>query len=820
MSNTVLTTLILILSLVLVGSAHVVSAHVVSANTASTNAAYTQNVVKQVVPFEGADVNLLQADRFRLSGSARQLDDGVFVLDHGADATASSGVMQTLVLNQVQPDPIVVEAWSRAENVSGTPSVNYAIYLDITYVDGTNLWGQTVAFPTGTQDWNKRTLPLNLDRPVRRIDVYFHLRNKSGRVYFREAKASVLRTPEGAVLFDGMPVIPKRQATLQIRDVAANSDFIELQDIPFGVIPTVRQMGQITQVTLVNSDAQDRCLTLVYAITVSPEGLVWCEHPRLSIPVEPNMEYLLTTSMPDVGSNGRLSLYPFAAVAGEQQGGIGVGIDLKTPAFFRTGYNSGTSELYVAVDLALTRESPMARINFVRLSFDPQHAFRGALDAYYRLFPSYFASRTPEQGIWIPFQAPAHIPDWEDFGFQFVWGTDPAMTAWSNANNLLAFRYTAEPNSWFMQIPSDLPHTYEGGLVQLHRLAANPTAGRDHRDHFRALSVINSGAHDPDGNLVGVIGVHPWSPRGVRWFMNDLPGIEGGSFSVKWNQEILEREYYSTDRQLCGEAIDSVEHLAGGLDFRRENFIAAHTPLVFSRETHQPAILGGLITFEFVRAIAEDMRRRNKLMASNYTPDHLCWLVPWIDLPLTETNWNSSGRWRPMPDADMLYRRALSGQKPFGFLMNTNFTQWTHELSERYMQRSLAYGMFPSFFSANARDNRYFDQPALFERDRSLFKKYIPLIKLVAEAGWQPLTLATSSEPRVYIERFGSTANHLQHYFTVFNDSPESQTTTLRFENTYTAFKDLVSGETQTLVGGILTLTLPSERVALLQPIE
>jgi hypothetical protein len=98
-----------------------------------------------------------------------------------------------------------------------------------------------------------------------------------------------------------------------------------------------------------------------------------------------------------------------------------------------------------------------------------------------------------------------------------------------------------------------------------------------------------------------------------------------------------------------------------------------------------------------------------------------------------------------------------------------------------------------------------------------LFKKYIPLCKRVAESGWQPLTLATSSDPKVYVERFGSDA--AQVCFTVFNDSKENKTVTLRFEDAYTEFKDLVSGKTMKMNDGVLSLTLLPEDVAVLEPI-
>jgi hypothetical protein len=291
-----------------------------------------------------------------------------------------------------------------------------------------------------------------------------------------------------------------------------------------------------------------------------------------------------------------------------------------------------------------------------------------------------------------------------------------------------------------------------------------------------------------------------------------MPEIEGGSFALKWSPQIYQSKYGQTDKGILdGEYVDSAEaYVTASLDFRRENFAAAKTPLVFSKEDNQPAIYKGLMLFEYVRKISEDMHQNDKLMFANSTPDRLCWLAPWFDIMGTETDWNPGGRWTPMSDTSMLYRRALCGQKPYCFLMNTDFTKWTYDMSERFMKRCLAYGMFPGYFSADASTKTYFSQPELFERDRPLFKKYVPLCKLVAEAGWQPITLATSNDAKVYVERFG------EKFFTVLNDSQETKTVTLRFEKEYSEFKELVGGKMIKMENGVLTLTLSSEDVAVL----
>jgi hypothetical protein len=178
----------------------------------------------------------------------------------------------------------------------------------------------------------------------------------------------------------------------------------------------------------------------------------------------------------------------------------------------------------------------------------------------------------------------------------------------------------------------------------------------------------------------------------------------------------------------------------------------------------------------------------------------------------TETDWNPNGTWQPMSDSDLLYRRSLCKGKPYCFLMNTRFEEFSHELGEKYMKRSLAYGMFPGFFSHNASQGHYFTRPELYERDRSLFKKYAPVCKLVAEAGWEPITLAHTSDSRVYVERFG------EKFLTVFNDSNERRTVTIKLErNNPEATRELIHGRTIEWRDQQTNLTLDGQDVAVIE---
>jgi hypothetical protein len=101
--------------------------------------------------------------------------------------------------------------------------------------------------------------------------------------------------------------------------------------------------------------------------------------------------------------------------------------------------------------------------------------------------------------------------------------------------------------------------------------------------------------------------------------------------------------------------------------------------------------------------------------------------------------------------------------------------------------------MFPGMFSPEySQRSHYFKQPEFYNRDRPLFKQYVPLCKLVAEAGWEPITLARSSDENVYVERFGT------RYLTVFNDSTVPQTVTITLDRALAHggdSRELLSGE-------------------------
>jgi hypothetical protein len=120
------------------------------------------------------------------------------------------------------------------------------------------------------------------------------------------------------------------------------------------------------------------------------------------------------------------------------------------------------------------------------------------------------------------------------------------------------------------------------------------------------------------------------------------------------------------------------------------------------------------------------------------------------------------------------------------------------------------YGVFPSFFSADAATNPYWENKSLYDRDRPLFEKYIPVIAKLSHAGWEPLTYASAGASGVWLERYGN------KYLTVLNASERPVETTLhidiaRFTGSSQKGKSITIGDART---GQPLLTIPATRTA------
>lgn len=109
------------------------------------------------------------------------------------------GAAQFVSLDQKEPAPVTVCAWSRAEGVPASTLVaignrrehficretnTYAMHVYLDYQDGRWPETHTAAFSAGTHGWEKRTLTVNPAKPVKTAMVLLEFQQPSGKAWF------------------------------------------------------------------------------------------------------------------------------------------------------------------------------------------------------------------------------------------------------------------------------------------------------------------------------------------------------------------------------------------------------------------------------------------------------------------------------------------------------------------------------------------------------------------------------------------------------------------------------------------------------------
>ena len=741
-------------------------------------------------------------------------DGDEIVVDNGDDAARRAGAVWSLALNQTEARPFTVRTEARCERgPGGTRTRAFSLYVDLVYMDGDHLWGQTADFaPDPQRGWRAGTVTVIPAKPVRSASVYCLYRGLPGRVRFR-APAVRIREQADLALFDAQPValgdLPRHEAGFLVRDVQRADDGYapipvggEAKGVRLSVVETPAADGATYRVTVEDRTGRDRALTLVYAWPLPAGDLVFEEDPRTAVPLADNAPQRSDAQAMGCGAGG-LNRWPFGAVSVGGRG-FALGIDTAHPAYFRTAVHPRTRLLFIAFDLGLAPEKRTAAFAFRRFTFTG--GFRGALAAYAAREPDAFKTRVPEQGIWMPFRAIKSVENWQDFGFKFKEGNDE--TAWDDAHGIFTFRYT-EPTTWWLSM--DKAHgtnrfTMADCLAKVESLAA--------KGDPRARAWRGSVMRDEDGARVGRVMDTPWC-RGAIWLLSPLPDIAGiCEYKVK-NTEADFAKFYAKPFPVGqdGEYIDSAEgYLTPTLDFNRAVFAASDTPLVFSSdEDHRPALFKGLSMYEYVRRTAARVWPRGRFVMANGVPGRWPWLPAYVDVGGTETQWiDAEGRWRPESHRSLLYKRALSMGKPYCYLQNVDFEKFAYADMENFMRHCVAYGLFPGCFSHNASEGHYFTRPEVYNRDRPLFKKYVPLCKMLSEAGWRPVnTLVASTDARVFVEQFGA------RYVTVFNSARATVKVRLTAKAGARASEHVEGGEVS-FADGVATLELAPDAVRVL----
>jgi len=230
-------------------------------------------------------------------------------------------------------------------------------------------------------------------------------------------------------------------------------------------------------------------------------------------------------------------------------------------------------------------------------------------------------------------------------------------------------------------------------------------------------------------------------------------------------------------------------------NYRRSHWKYTDYPLVFSYDTKEPVLLGALSQYEFLENMHLKMIDEEKTFAGNVFAASYSFYPHLLDV-LGSERWDST-----FDDWCGCACRTMCYQKPISNILVWNYQgpgDITHSEVEVYINDQMFYGMFPSMDWYNKDSDRYWGNSTIYERDRDLFVKYIPIVTTLSDAGWEPIPYATCDNPDIKFERYGSIDEGL--YYTVGNIGSEVRSgaltidlSKLGFDGTQVEVRELVT---------------------------
>ncbi|MBU0609862.1 MAG: hypothetical protein KKI08_18405 [Armatimonadetes bacterium] len=740
-------------------------------------------------------------------------------------------ISQNVTLNQKRPAPLVVSGWSKAEGVQGARGGEYSVWVDLAYMDGTPLWGQKAPFELGTHDWQHAEKVFVVSKPVRNATVNVLFRNGvSGQAWFDDLglqelevggglifdrtsatavsaptapgkAAATLRTKDGLELafddtgriaslkLDGQLLSGSSPGGFWVRNVAAGGPWLRPRctvtsdntgltftgeekraGLKLQAQLTATDTGLDGHVTLTDTTGKDRAITAYFVLPLADLPWTW-HNDILHSMAAGGGEYTNASGWP---ISGIASAYPWCSLT-TAGAGLAVGVPMDCPRVARMTYNGDLKALYVACDLGIVKDTinfpSQADFRFSVFRHDPAWGFRAATQRYYERHPQYFERRLNTGGIWMAFGDISKVKDWQDFGFAYDEHSATPLQ-FDNDNGIASFSYI-EPMTYWLPMAKSYPRTYEGAMQALadSEASGKPAqvgwakltrrCGDFTRDQKYDLSLQNQAWCD---GAVFTLNPDPNIPEDADCPLNKAHW----SYSKAWADKHL---LLKDAPRLDGIYIDSMPNWGGVRNWRREHWRTVTVPLTFDPDLKEPVLLQMFSTWQFSKWVADDVHARGGVMNGNGGA-----LWPYFPALLDQTGQETGGILSP---DTMAMARTLLRDKPYSPLLNTRFSQLPADYHVSYFHRSALYCVFPSYFNGDYFENgkwvigRFFDKPEIYEPVRPLYKQFIPVLRRLYAAGWQPVTLATVEPAAVRVERYGP-GNKGEALFVLYNPGQEA----------------------------------------------
>jgi len=529
--------------------------------------------------------------------------------------------------------------------------------------------------------------------------------------------------------------------------------------------------GTAIKVHLADRAGRDRGLVVRLSLPLPQGKARWWQDPDTAVPLgeKPLSNTTALRGLPglpefpegDRPEYGLYSIYPLGVVETESEGAIALARPMGESAIVRfTAVGGAEPRLSAEVDLALSEYTHPPREADLTLWFIPgapgdDSPIRAALSRYYAMQPADWSVRAPEFGGWMPFEDLAHLPNADEFGFAYQEGApNPAFDDALGALSFVYFHCAGE----FANVPG-----YKRGTEPLppyeEVMAAFNAVAEQHSGVAKVWDLC--GVQSPDGR----VDYRPEKTYGDFFCQAcvdpDLP----------YGQAMADRLLQRVTAEPSPRGIDGVYYdgLAAGLDYAPDHLRAANHLLLWDGKLRRPVNYNLFSSVEWAKLIHERLAGTSKLtMLNDSSLTSFPFAGPCIDVPGAEMGID-------LDRATARHIRSITYRKPFCTLVKADFSQVSQPLIETYMRRCVAYAILFGFFdispSGDHPGSSYWEHPEWYDRDRPLFRRYMPLAAELARAGWQPRPRARAQG--AYVEEFGDPATAPLALVTLSTDARE-----------------------------------------------
>lgn len=466
--------------------------------------------------------------------------------------------------------------------------------------------------------------------------------------------------------------------------------------------------------------------------------------------------------------------YPFACINSEKAG-ISIAIPPDQPCIFELGY-SPAALFHACFRFGLHPESKLgsrAPFHLIIYRNDPRWGFRHTAKRYYTVFSRFFARRALKNGL-IAHKLGSFLDVTPELPAYFAYHvvTNPGHEQGDEKLNIDTFRY-----------------------INPGQRSDGPRLGEESREVKEEI-IKNSVLCDDKGGYVRVVRDIEQDGR-VSFVMNPDPDLYSDEDKPTQGRAMIDfsKEFLEENPSFEGIHVDSLWRWGEFYNQRVEHFRYADIPLTYTPKykelslgyVHQSvknevAIKNEFSLIELLRQLRTFLHEQGRLLSANGVRPGRFFDGVLLDVLEVEA----------CPDlAQCRFYRTCAYQKPFLILCY----DYRRETIENCVKRAVLYGLFPSM---GKRD--YWLNKDYFERDRDLLDLYLPLLKKLSAAGWEPVTQAFSSDREVMVERFGAD-NGREFYFTAYNPTGTDKETTIEIRieelgmRRVTRVKELVEGE-------------------------